>query len=460
MSDQNANLTIGQLFELNQGKNPTQIADSEAHARKAAKSLGLDYDKMTETPEQIVSVADEINTQKRVNDVVASDPVLGKYALNPNQAAVSLDDFENLKDISGKVSLLGLSLSKPYQSVSYEDIQNVLNKGTSPEQKQRLKELGVYEDPQKKIKPNVNTNLIDSFSSTLVPQTSDQVFMEHYDRIKKTAGVMSAERFKKYYENQVYWMEHTASAEPVSPQEQGNRYVNAAFRAVAAIGQTEGALINATTGNDSLLNLATRVKNRAAPSQEMSQALYQAQLAAQTNDAGVLGAAQELISNADAGLVGEFLIEQAPPALAGYWAGAGAGGVLTNSLIRNTAKYAPMVMNLEKAATLVRGVTVAGNAAQGALGAGTADAIVSYGQNMAEAREKFLTKQEQIDYASAKTWGSAKYSALGGALMPVTFAVLCVLLVVKLSFNQRRACTLCKVQPMQLAKKLTLLKWH
>ncbi len=421
MSDQNANLTIGQLFELNQGKNPTQIADSEAHARKAAKSLGLDYGKMTETPEQIVSVADEINTQKRVNDVVASDPVLGKYALNPNQAAVSLDDFENLKDISGKVSLLGSSLSKPYQSVSYEDIQNVLNKGTSPEQKQRLKELGVYEDPQKKIKPNVNTNLIDSFSSTLVPQTSDQVFKEHYDRIKKTAGVMSAERFKKYYENQVYWMEHTATAEPTSPQEQGNRYVNAAIRAVAAIGQTEGAVISATIGNDSLLNLATRVKNKAAPSQEMTQALYQAQLAAQTNDAGVLGAAQELVSNADAGLVGEFLIEQAPPALVGYYAGAGAGGVLTNSLIRNTAKYAPMVMNLEKAAKLVRGVTTAGNAAQGALGAGTADALVSYGQNMAEAREKFLTKQEQIDYAAAKTWGSAKYSALGGALMPVTF---------------------------------------
>lgn len=421
MSDQNANLTIGQLFELNQGKNPTQIADSEAHARKAAQSLGLDYDKMAETPEQIVSVADEINTQKRVNDVVASDPVLGKYALNPKQAAVSLDDFENLKDISGKVSLLGSSLSKPYQSVSYEDIQNVLNKGTSTEQKQRLKELGVYEDPQKKIKPNVNTNLIDSFSSTLVPQTSDQVFKEHYDQIKKTAGVMSAERFKKYYENQVYWMEHTASAEPVSPQEQGNRYVNAAFRAVAAIGQTEGAVINATTGNDSLLNLATRVKNRAAPSQEMSQALYQAQLAAQTNDAGVLGAAQELISNADAGLVGEFLIEQAPPALVGYLAGSGAGGVLTNSLVRNTAKYAPMIMGLEKTAKLVRGVTAAGNAAQGALGAGTADALVSYGQNMAEAREKFLTKQEQIDYAAAKTWGSAKYSALGGALIPVSF---------------------------------------
>lgn len=232
---------------------------------------------------------------------------------------------------------------------------------------------------------------------------------------------MSAERFKKYYENQVYWMEHTATAEPTNPQEQGNRYVNAAIRAVAAIGQTEGAVISAATGNDSLLNLATRVKTKAAPSQEMSQALYQAQLAAQTNDAGVLGAAQELVSNADAGLVGEFLIEQAPPALVGYYAGAGAGGVLTNSLIRNTAKYAPMVMNLEKAAKLVRGVTTAGNAAQGALGAGTADALVSYGQNMAEAREKFLTRQEQIDYAAAKTWGSAKYSALGGALMPVTF---------------------------------------
>ncbi|EPV7096748.1 GNAT family N-acetyltransferase [Acinetobacter baumannii] len=421
MSDQNTNLTIGQLFELNQGKNPTQIADTEARARKAARSLGLDYNKMTETPEQIVSVADELNTQKRVNEVVASDPVLGKYALNPNQAAVSLDDFENLKDISDKVSLLGSSLNKPYEPVSYQDIQNVLSKGTSPEQKKRLKELGIYEDPQKQVKPNVNPNLLDTLSSSLVPQTSDQVFKEHYDRIKKTAGVMSAERFKKYYENQVYWMEHTATAEPTSPQEQGNRYVNAAIRAVAAIGQTEGAVISATTGNDSLLNLATRVKNKAAPSQEMTQALYQAQLAAQTNDAGVLGAAQELVSNADAGLVGEFLIEQAPPALVGYYAGAGAGGVLTNSLIRNIAKYAPMVMNLEKAAKLVRGVTTAGNAAQGALGAGTADALVSYGQNMAEAREKFLTRQEQIDYASAKTWGSAKYSALGGALMPVTF---------------------------------------
>ncbi|ELY5696521.1 GNAT family N-acetyltransferase [Acinetobacter baumannii] len=421
MSDQNTNLTIGQLFELNQGKNPTQIADTEARARKAARSLGLDYNKMTETPEQIVSVADEVNTQKRVNEVVASDPVLGKYALNPNQAAVSLDDFENLKDISDKVSLLGSSLNKPYEPVSYQDIQNVLSKGTSPEQKKRLKELGIYEDPQKQVKPNVNPDLLDTLSTSLVPQTSDQVFKEHYDRIKKTAGVMSAERFKKYYENQVYWMEHTATAEPTSPQEQGNRYVNAAIRAVAAIGQTEGAVISATTGNDSLLNLATRVKNKAAPSQEMTQALYQAQLAAQTNDAGVLGAAQELVSNADAGLVSEFLIEQAPPALAGYLAGAGAGSVLTNSLIRNTAKYAPMVMNLEKAAKLVRGVTTTGNAAQGALGAGTADALVSYGQNMAEAREKFLTRQEQIDYAAAKTWGSAKYSALGGALMPVTF---------------------------------------
>ncbi|WP_284109450.1 GNAT family N-acetyltransferase [Acinetobacter pittii] len=421
MSDQNTNLTIGQLFELNQGKNPTQIADTEARARKAARSLGLDYNKMTETPEQIVSVADEVNTQKRVNEVVASDPVLGKYALNPNQGAVSLDDFENLKDISDKVSLLGSSLNKPYEPVSYQDIQNVLSKGTSPEQKKRLKELGIYEDPQKQVKPNVNPNLLDTLSTSLVPQTSDQVFKEHYDRIKKTTGVMAAERFKKYYENQVYWMEHTASAEPSSPQEQGNRYVNAAIRAVAAIGQTEGAVISATTGNDSLLNLATRVKNKAAPSQEMTQALYQAQLAAQTNNAGVLGAAQELVSNADAGVLGEFLIEQAPPALVGYYAGAGAGGVLTNSLIRNTAKYAPMVMNLEKAAKLVRGVTTAGNAAQGALGAGTADALMSYGQNMAEAREKLLTRQEQIDYAAAKTWGSAKYSALGGALMPVTF---------------------------------------
>ena len=47
MSDQNTNLTIGQLFELNQGKNPTQIADTEARARKAARSLGRHYNKVT-----------------------------------------------------------------------------------------------------------------------------------------------------------------------------------------------------------------------------------------------------------------------------------------------------------------------------------------------------------------------------------------------------------------------------
>lgn len=41
MSDQNANLTIGQLFELNQGKNPTQIADTEARAQKLRAHWGL-----------------------------------------------------------------------------------------------------------------------------------------------------------------------------------------------------------------------------------------------------------------------------------------------------------------------------------------------------------------------------------------------------------------------------------
>ncbi|HHR0945540.1 TPA: hypothetical protein ACS286_005710, partial [Klebsiella pneumoniae] len=147
-------------------------------------------------------------------------------------AAVSLDDFENLKGISDKVSLLGSSLNKPHENVTYQDIQQVLSKGTSPEQKKRLKELGIYEEPQKQIKPNVNLNLLDTLSTTLVPQTSEQVFKENYDRIKKNAGVMSAERFKKYYENQVYWMEHTATAQPTNPQDQGNRYVNAAIRAV------------------------------------------------------------------------------------------------------------------------------------------------------------------------------------------------------------------------------------
>ncbi len=419
MSDQNTNLTIGQLFELNQGKNPTQIADTEARARKAARSLGLDYNKMTETPEQIVSVADEVNTQKRVNEVVASDPVLGKYALNPNQAAVSLDDFENLKDISDKVSLLGSSLNKPYEPVSYQDIQNVLSKGTSPEQKKRLKELGIYEDPQKQVKPNVNPNLLDTLSTSLVPQTPEQQIKETHDQIFKEHGAFAAARFNRYVENKNFW----GSQGELRPQQdrEGSTDWDAVKRGYASLWQTIGAAKYAATGDASMLQRFTNYKNTLPQSQELNVLQSDMHQAAATNEAGWLGAAQEFLVKADAGTITELLLEQAPPALVGYYAGAGAGGVLTNSLIRNTAKYAPMVMNLEKAAKLVRGVTTAGNAAQGALGAGTADALVSYGQNMAEAREKFLTRQEQIDYAAAKTWGSAKYSALGGALMPVTF---------------------------------------
>ncbi len=419
MSDQNTNLTIGQLFELNQGKNPTQIADTEARARKAARSLGLDYNKMTETPEQIVSVADEVNTQKRVNEVVASDPVLGKYALNPNQAAVSLDDFENLKDISDKVSLLGSSLNKPHEPVSYHDIQNVLSKGTSPEQKKRLKELGIYEDPQKQVKPNVNPNLLDTLSTSLVPQTPEQQIKETHDQIFKEHGAFAAARFNRYVENKNFW----GSQGELRPQQdrEGSTDWDAVKRGYASLWQTIGAAKYAATGDASMLQRFTNYKNTLPQSQELNVLQSDMHQAAATNEAGWLGAAQEFLVKADAGTITELLLEQAPPALVGYYAGAGAGGVLTNSLIRNTAKYAPMVMNLEKAAKLVRGVTTAGNAAQGALGAGTADALVSYGQNMAEAREKFLTRQEQIDYAAAKTWGSAKYSALGGALMPVTF---------------------------------------
>ncbi|HFE9865437.1 GNAT family N-acetyltransferase [Acinetobacter baumannii] len=419
MSDQNTNLTIGQLFELNQGKNPTQIADTEARARKAARSLGLDYNKMTETPERIVSVADEVNTQKRLNEVVASDPVLGKYALNPNQAAVSLDDFENLKDISDKVSLLGSSLNKPYEPVSYQDIQNVLSKGTSPEQKKRLKELGIYEDPQKQVKPNVNPNLLDTLSTSLVPQTPEQQIKETHDQIFKEHGAFAAARFNRYVENKNFW----GSQGELRPQQdrEGSTDWDAVKRGYASLWQTIGAAKYAATGDASMLQRFTNYKNTLPQSQELNVLQSDMHQAAATNEAGWLGAAQEFLVKADAGTITELLLEQAPPALVGYYAGAGAGGVLTNSLIRNTAKYAPMVMNLEKAAKLVRGVTTAGNAAQGALGAGTADALVSYGQNMAEAREKFLTRQEQIDYAAAKTWGSAKYSALGGALMPVTF---------------------------------------
>lgn len=422
MSDQNqANLTIGQLFELNQGKNATQIADNEARARKAAASLGLDYNKMTETPEQISSVADEINTQKQLQQVIASDPVLGKYALDPNQAAVSLDDFGTLKKISDSVSLFGSSFNDPRQNVSYSDLQNAIVKGASTEQQKRLQELGVYQKPDQNIKPSVDVGLLSQLNGPLIPQSYDQIVKSSHDKILKEHGVFAAARFNRYMENQKYWIDKTASAEPVIQGEEGNRYANAAFRAIATIGQTEGAALYAVTGNDSLLNLATRVKNKAVASQEMGDLLQQAQLAAQYNDAGALGAAQEIIKNGSASVLTEFLIEQAPPALLGFAIGSGTGSILSQTLTRNTAKYAPVLMNMQKVGTLTRGASVTGSAIEGGLGAGVADAVASYGQNMAEAREKFLSRQEQIDYANAKTWGSAKYSALGGLLLPVSF---------------------------------------
>ncbi|MBO3640293.1 GNAT family N-acetyltransferase [Acinetobacter soli] len=420
MSDQ-TNLTIGQLFEINQGKNATQIADGEARARKAAQSLGLDYNKLTESPEELVSVADEVNTQKQINEVVASDPVLGQYALNPNHAAVSLDDFQGLKNVSDKTSLLKPYLSDPHQVVDYQDIQDLFAKGATKEQKKKLKEIGLYEDSSTKVKPKTPNQLITSLNEPLIPQSIDQQIQQQFEEIKSKYGVYQAARFKQYMDNQKYWAEKTASAEPANNQEQGNRFLNATKRGYATLWQTMGAAKFAVTGDASMLNRFTLYKNRVPQSAEMANTLADMQLAAQTNDAGVLGATQEFLKNADAGLLGEFTLEQLPPSLIGFGIGAGAGGLLSNTLTRSTARYAPMLLNAERAASAVKGTAVLGSAIEGGLGAGMADVAASYGQNMAEAREKFLTRQEQIDYAAAKTWGSAKYSALGGLLLPLSF---------------------------------------
>lgn len=420
MSDQ-TNLTIGQLFEINQGKNATQIADGEARARKAAQSLGLDYNKLTESPEELVSVADEVNTQKQINEVVASDPVLGQYALNPNHAAVSLDDFQGLKNVSDKTSLLKPYLSDPHQVVDYQDIQDLFAKGATKEQKKKLKEIGLYEDSSTKVKPKTPNQLITSLNEPLIPQSIDQQIQQQFEEIKSKYGVYQAARFKQYMDNQKYWAEKTASAEPANNQEQGNRFLNATKRGYATLWQTMGAAKFAVTGDASMLNRFTLYKNRVPQSAEMANTLADMQLAAQTNDAGVLGATQEFLKNADAGLLGEFTLEQLPPSLIGFGIGAGAGGLLSNTLTRSTARYAPMLLNAERTASAVKGTAVLGSAIEGGLGAGMADVAASYGQNMAEAREKFLTRQEQIDYAAAKTWGSAKYSALGGLLLPLSF---------------------------------------
>ena len=420
MSEEN-NLTIGQLFEINQGKNPTQIADTEARARKAAKSLGLDYKKITESPEDIASVAEEINTQKQINEVVASDPVLGRYALDPNQAAISLDDFSGLKRVSDSVLLLKPSISEPRQTVDYSDIQEIFKKGTTPEQKKVLQQAGLYEDPKKQIQPKVPNQHIVELNKPLIPLSIEQTIDQQFNEIKKSHGVYAAARFKQYMDNQMYWAKNTANAEQASEEEQGNRFVNATKRGYASIWQTMGAAKFAVTGDSSMLDRFTLYKNKVPQSNKMSQALVDMQLAAQTNEAGVLGAAQEFIKNADLGLLGEFTAEQLPPSLGGFALGAGAGGVLSQTLTRSTARYAPVLLNMQKASAVVRGASFTGSAVEGALGAGAADFVASYGQNMAEAREKFLTKEEQIDYAAAKTWGSAKYSALGGLLLPVSF---------------------------------------
>ncbi|WP_228155382.1 hypothetical protein [Acinetobacter sp. ACNIH2] len=294
MSDPNqTNLTIGQLLELNQGKNPTQIADTEARARKAAKSLGLDYSKMTQTPEEISSVADEVNTQKHINDVVASDPVLGKYALDPNQAAISLDDFGGLKRVSDSVLLLKPSIAEPRQTVDYADIQEMFKKGTTPEQKKTLQKLGVFEDPRKQIQPKVPNQHIIELNKPLFPQSIEQTIEQQFNEIKGQYGVYAAARFKQYMSNQLYWANNTASAEPVNAEDQGNRYLNATKRGYASIWQTMGAAKFAVTGDASMLDRFTLYKNKIPQSNEMSQALSDMQLAAQTNDAGVLGAAQE-----------------------------------------------------------------------------------------------------------------------------------------------------------------------
>ncbi|MCH7333487.1 GNAT family N-acetyltransferase [Acinetobacter modestus] len=419
MSDQNrTNLTIGQLFELNQGKNATQIADNEARARKAAASLGLDYNKMTETPEQIASVADEVNTQKQLQQVIASDPVLGKYALDPNQAAVSLDDFGSLKKISDSVSLFGSSLTDTRQQVTYNDLQNAIVKGASPEQQKHLQDLGVYQKPNA-VKPTVSSQLTDQLNAPFFPKAPEQQIKETRDQIFKEHGAFAAARFNRYMENQKFWN----SQGELRPQQEreGSTQWDAVKRGYASLWQTIGAAKYAATGDASMLQRFTNYKNTLPQSQELNVLLSDMHQAAATNEAGWLGASQEFLNKADLGTITELALEQLPPSLIGFGIGSGAGSVLSQTLTRNTAKYAPWFMSIEKAQNLTRGAALAGGAIQGGLGAGTADVAISYGQNMAEAREKFLTRQEQIDYAAAKTWGSAKYSALGGLLLPVSF---------------------------------------
>lgn len=444
MSDQNtAELTIGQLFALNQGKNPKQIADTEARARQSAQELGLDYEKLAQTPEGIVEAADAVSAEKRVRDAVLSDPVLGQYYANPKQAALAIDDTQKLSTLSKTTSVFGSGLSIRNQTVTQDDVLNVVKNAATPEQIAVLEKNGWYEAPNKAPKPTAPKTVLDTLNQNILPQKTRYKgdFMQFKQTSNSTLPVLET--------TDPTWQ--ASLPEPSAPRALLNATARGGANLIDSVAefaltqnqklqnlqQTNSALgvaFNVATKGvfsgiadpiaQEALDFSQRVRQNAPMTQAQSSAMLEAQVAASKQDGGInktIAAAKSFGNNATPTVVAEFALEQIPPALIGFFLGSKGAGAVGNMLTRNVAKYAPAVMSMERAAALTKASGFATAVAQGAVGAGTADALVSYGQNMAQAREKFLTREEQIDYAAAKTWGSAKYSALGGAFLPVTF---------------------------------------
>ncbi|MFU8927750.1 GNAT family N-acetyltransferase [Acinetobacter puyangensis] len=420
MANQNSNLTIGQLFELNQGKNATQIADSEAQYRNAAKTLGLDYKKLTAPPAEVKRAADEVNRDKAVQDVINSDPVVGGFINDPNNATIALDDLNSLTGISNSISSITPNIVDPKQALSDDELHNIVSKGTSKEQKKKLQQLNIYQPPVKKIEPKVPSVLSQMLNQPAFEKPINQVIDEQEKDIFNKYGSFRAAQYRNEMEKQLFWQNEFSNQllPSLDTNETNSPNIDAIKRGYATLWQTAGAVNYALTGNSDILQRFTNYKNQLPQSDELQNTLQSMSNAAQYSEYGVLSATAEFLRKADLGITSEFLLEQLPPSLAGFAVGYGASAPLANTLTRSTAKILPYVVNADRA---IKTAGFIGAATQGAIGSGFADAFASYGPNMAEAREKFLTRAEQVDYAAAKTWGSAKYSALGGVLLPAQF---------------------------------------
>lgn len=445
---ENQNLTIGQLFELNQSKNPSQNADTEGRFRQAAKSLGLDPNTIYEEPKTVIETADELSQEQRFERFMQNDPAIRKFAENPSNATLAVDDLDGLSNISSGIKSLNKKFSNG-EKISDEELSSIARKGTSTAQREKsrqyYKKLGIDVDPPKPVKSKVPSVLAQMVDASPVPLTFEQQVDQEAQKIFDEHGALAAAQYRQAIKQQTAWDDFYGgkawtNTDPNNQPNNDYQIPKGVGRGFLGLGQSMWGAYGAgaqwladnspvlSTFNQAQADFAfnifgntERIKNQyIGQSSDYTYAMAQASSASQQ---GVLNGASELIRQMyNNPMVGaELLAEQVPSALVGFGAGSALARIGTTPLIRSVSKTAPYFMRMERAGKVAKAVSFIGAGVEGASGAFLADAGVSYGANLAQAQEKLITRAEQIDYANAKTWGSAKYSALGGALLPVRF---------------------------------------